>query len=367
MRKHQWIKKICYLMMVTMLTLSGCGDNKETDSNAVSNKEAVSDEKTTEAVDMYSLEYTDIVLDRSKTEGKLAVYFFRGSGYWNTWRGGEHDGDSILVIAPDGTTMLYDASSPNNGAKIVYALQRLGIDKIDYFVNSHPHIDHLGGFAVVAKNMEIGHVYTSAKDMTYKTGNNGRYWRKMFSIIEERGIPHSYLKEGDSFTLGEDVQVKVYNPPSPEEMSNFDTLDENLISLLLKVTYGESSYLMGGDLEEELQFESNLVAKYGSELQADIAKANHHMMPIKANDVSTEGWLNTINAKVWVGQMSSLPDDFEYFRFRQLDSTILHTSLDGSIVVSTTGDGTYDVQMEREHPSAMYGSIDAVNGYMRVE
>ena len=371
MKKRQYIKFVCPLMMALMVALSGCGADKqgniEDTSNAVSEDAAVEEEVAVGEEELYELEYTDLVLDRTKTEGKLAVYFFRGNALWTTWRGGEHDGDSVLVITPDGTTMLYDANTPNHGANIVYALQRLGIKKIDYFVNSHPHIDHMGGFPIIAKHFEIGHVYTSARDITYTTGNNGRYWRKMQSMIDDLGIPHSYLQEGDTFTLGEDVQVKVYNPPSPEEMSNFYSVNENHISLLLKVTYGESSYLMGGDIEDAIQVESKLVEKYGSELQADIAKANHHMMPNSSGTISTDPWLAAIDAKLWVGQMSTLPDDFEYFRFRQLDATILHTSLDGAVVVSTTGDGTYDVQMEKDHPSDMYGSLDAVDGYMRIE
>lgn len=368
MKKATVFRRICYLITVLMLMVTGCGANKETDSEEASNEETVSDEaELSGEEELYELEYTDIVLDRTKTEGKLAVYFFRGNDLWKTWRGGEHDGDSVLVITPDGTTLLYDCNTPNHGANIVHALQRLGIDKIDYFVNSHPHIDHLGGFPVLAKHIEIGHVYTSAEDLTYVTGNNGRYYRKMIAMMEELGIPHSFLQEGDSFMLGEDVKATVYNPPSPEEF-NYNSVNENEISILLKLTYGESSYIMGGDIgnPDNNKTEEKLIAKYGSELHADVAKVNHHMMP-GGDNPSTDGWLQTIDAKLWVGQMSTLPDDFEYFRFRQLDATILHTSLDGAIVVSTTGDGTYDVQMEREHPSEMYGSLDAVNGYMKVE
>lgn len=368
MKKRQFLKSICYFSMVLMLGLTGCGANQENESEPVSGDETTAEAtNTAEDGQGYDLKYTDVVLDREKTEGKLAVYFLRGNDIWTTWRGGEHDGDSVLVITPDGTTMLYDCNTPNHGANIVYALQRLGVDKIDYFVNSHPHIDHLGGFPIIAKHIEIGHVYTSQRDLTYTTGNNGRYYRKMIEMIEELGITHSYLQEGDTFMLGKDVQAKVYNPPSLEDMSNFNTVNENHISILLKLTYGESSYIMGGDIEDTIEVESRLVEKYGSELQADIAKANHHMMPNSAGSISTDAWLETIDAKVWVGQMSTLPDDFEYFRFRELDATILHTALDGAVVVSTTGDGTYDVQMERDHPSEMYGKLDAVDGYMRIE
>lgn len=370
MKKRQYIKISSALLLALMLALSGCGADKQDDientSGVLSEDEAVKDEVAGEE-ELYEVEYTDLVLDRTKTKGKLAVYFFRGNDIWSTWRGGEHDGDSILVITPDGTTMLYDCNTPNHGANIVHALKRLGIKKIDYFVNSHPHIDHLGGFPVLAKNIEIGHVYTSAIDMTYVTGNNGRYWRKMMSMIDELGIPNSFLQEGDTFTLGEDVQVKVYNPPSPEEF-NYKSVNENEISLLLKLTYADSSFIMGGDIGNPKNnlTEEKLIAKYGSELHADVAKVNHHMKPGSDNP-STDGWLETIDAKLWVGQMSALPDDFEYFRFRQLDATILHTSLNGAVVVSTTGDGTYDVQMEKEHPSYAYGKLDAVNGYMKID
>lgn len=371
MKRKRYLKTLCYFMIVFMLTLTACGTDKKTDSKADSKADSsentVSDANdAAEETDTYELEYTNIVLDRKQSEGKLACYFFRGNDTWKTWRGSEHDGDSVLVITPDGTTMLYDCNTPNHGANIVYALQRLGIDKIDYFVNSHPHVDHMGGFAIVAKHIEIGHVYTSAADISSKTNNNGRYYRKMMSIVEERGIPHTILKEGDTFTLGKDVQVKVYNPPSVEEF-DYNSVGENEISLLLKLTYGESSYLLGGDIGNPTKgkTEDRLVAKFGSELHADVAKVNHHMMP--GTGSSSEGWLRAVDAKIWVGQMSALPDDVEYFRFKELDATILHTSLDGTVMVSTNGDGAYDVQVERNHATNMYGKLDTVDGHIRVE
>lgn len=340
------------------------GDASDSETVGVSDSELTSEEA-------FEFKYTDIILDRKLTEGKLAFYFFRGGDSWNSIRGTMGDGDNFLIIAPDGTTMLIDCNLPNLGAQLVYELQRLGINRIDYFLNTHPHIDHLGGFSVLAKNIEIGHVYTSVIDLTWKQNSlNGKYQKKMYQIMEEKGIPHTILKEGDTFTLGSDVQVKVYNPPAEETHENHDySLDENEFSLLLKFTYKNSSFLVGGDMQNrppKAMMEDRVVAKYGSELRADVCKVNHHGSGGEGITVS-EGWLKTVNPKIFVCQKSTISSMEEYMKFWKTGALLLHTALDRTVLIYTDGDGTYDVQVEMDRTSNEYGSIPAENGHIKVK
>jgi competence protein ComEC len=66
------------------------------------------------------------------------------------------------------------------------------------------------------------------------------------------------------------VAVQVLGPPQPY----LENRARNENSIVLKLTYGETSFLFTGDAEDDQ--EAHLVETYGSQLQADILKAGHH-------------------------------------------------------------------------------------------
>lgn len=359
--KKKWYHLISAYVLGVVLLLSGCGTNPTSGSDKEVDSDAASEDVWVES------EYDDIIFDRTLTEGKMAAYYFHASDAWKYEGGTLKAGDSVLYIAPDGTTMLIDCGTPNFGAYIVHALQQLGIEKLDYFVNSHPHNDHIGGFSILSRHIEIGQVYMVPAEFEFQGGGTDRPLNTVLvRKLEEYGIPYDYLIEGDSFKLGNEVNVQIYNPPVDFDYAN---VDYNECSMLMKITYGDSSFLTGGDLGNDLvkmgrASTTELISKYGTELQADVAKMNHH-----GNFIGTTGldeWIETIGAKVHVGVDSAI-DDEEDFLMYGLDALALHTSLDGNICISTTGDGTYDVQVGQERYSSYYGKVDTENGLIHVE
>src|SRR5690625_1448107 len=79
------------------------------------------------------------VLNLEDNEGKLSIRYFYMEGPVKT-------GDAILITTPDGKNMMIDAGSREGGAQVLDILNEMEIDKIDVILNTHPHIDHLGGF-----------------------------------------------------------------------------------------------------------------------------------------------------------------------------------------------------------------------------
>lgn len=366
MKKNIW-KKLSFFITVSLLVLTGCQNKAEQETASEAVESTV--EETKKNINTTLREYSDVMFDASLTEGKLACFFFGSTNAWTTWQSSTHAGDSVLFIAPDGTTMLYDTNTPNNTPYIVYAMKQLGITKIDYFVNSHPHIDHVGGFALVAENFEIGHVYTPAAEDTYAGKKGNWYNTELGTTVEEKGISHSFLVEGDSFKFGDEVEVKVYNPPADfDYAAGIDSYNE--CSLVLKLTYGESTYLVGGDIDNNPDnfgraTETYLVNTYGDELQADVSKMNHHGDPVLSSQ--SDLWLETVQSKIYVGQMSSVPDDITFFRHVKTGAEVFHNGVDGTVLVYTSGDGTYDVQVERNRNNNYYGTLETTDGHMRVE
>lgn len=348
------IRKIGIVALSLLLLLCGC-QSKPSEEVQNNNLEAEKTENTENTGLNY--EYQDVVLDRSVTEGKFACYFFRSDYDYVTWTGSSHAGDSTLLIAPDGTTMLIDCNTSVNAAHIVDYLQRLGINKIDYLVNSHFHSDHNGGIEIILRHMEVGQVYTNGADY-YMEGK--AFPNNFMKSVDEKGIPHSVLQEGDEFMLGE-AKVKVFGPPADYDFTSIDDDAENNSSLVFKITYGESSFLFCGDIF--LAMEDILMEKYGDELKADVAKMNHHGYIYS----ESKEWIEMIDAKIACGMMSSVPSDTVFYRYVLNDAVTMHTALDGTCLIYTDGDGTYDVQVEMERIYDMYGTLETEAGHLRVE
>ncbi len=201
-------------------------------------------------------------------------------------------GDCSLIIFPNGRTMMIDAGAPPCESHMLRFVRKLAIGRLDYFVLSHPHADHIGNAIAIAKYFyeeKGGSVGTYCyMGLEYKTEE-----RALASYLTERGTEmRRELRAGDSFTEG-DVRIDILNPfeddMSPE---NFSDSSVNNLSLVMKFTYGSSTYLTGGDLYAER--EAMLAEKHREALRADVAKTNHH----GAYTSNCDTWLDAVDPKI---------------------------------------------------------------------
>lgn len=326
------------LALLLTLLLSGCAG--ESQSPAAESPEPL------------SLNYVDAVYDAEAGKGKFCVYFINATKDYITDSAVTHAGDSTLLVSPDGKTMLIDMNNIANSSAIVDAMQRLGIESLDYLVLSHPHVDHIGSFAAILRYVEIKEVIKNGHDYSEESS----MYQAMMNEFESRDIPVRVVSQGDSFSFGSEIEVSVMNPPADYAFEE-ETERANSGSLLLRFTYGQSSFLTGGDIyagQEEL-----LVAQYGDELQSDIVKMNHH-----GRDTSnSKNWINTLNCKIAVGEDNAVNSDLVEGRYRLSGAVTLYPALDGAVVVRTEGDGIYQVQLEHEREVDVYGLPTEYEGY----
>ncbi|WP_311171789.1 lamin tail domain-containing protein [Halobellus ordinarius] len=176
---------------------------------------------------------------------------------------------STLVVSPSGETMLVDTGHyQDDGEYVLQYLQAHGIERIDHLVVSHNDADHIGGNAAIIEYYEtsadgIGAVYDpgiAASTQTY-----GEY----LDAVEEHEVTLYETREGDNVAF-EGVDVQVLGPPEPYLES--EARNEN--SIVLKLSYGETSFLLSGDAEDDQ--EAYLVEEYGSQLESTVLKAGHH-------------------------------------------------------------------------------------------
>lgn len=167
-------------------------------------------------------------------------------------------GDSVL-LACNGAAMLLDGGSVSEGQFLVSRLNRLGVQTLNYVVNTHPDEDHCGGLAGVLAKYPAEHVYASVTEHTTKAFSN------VVKYAEQQDKQIEVPEAGDSWGLG-DATVTVIGP-----VAQYD--DTNNGSLVLRVDYGETSFLFTGDMEK--QAEADLLAS-GANVRADVLKVGHH-------------------------------------------------------------------------------------------
>lgn len=229
-------------------------------------------------------------------------------------------GDSILIESPSGKTMLIDGGVKGAGQQIVSYLKELGINKLDIVVATHPDADHIGGLISVLDNMPIEQFYDSGKVHTSQT------FEEMLTRIDEKNIPYHVPKIGDDIEFDKDVNVKVLN-------ANDQATDNNDASIVLKMTYGNVSFLLTGDAGVALEKE---MLQY--DVKATVLKAGHH----GSNTSSSEEFIQAVNPEVTI---LSYGEDNKYGhphaeivdRLQAIGSKIYATADLGTITVSTDG------------------------------
>ena len=176
---------------------------------------------------------------------------------------------STLIVGPDGDTMLVDTGHYNDdGEHVLEYLQAHDITRIDHLVTSHNDADHIGGNADIIEYYEteadgIGAVYDPGIAASTQT------YAEYLDAIEEHDVTLYETREGDTIDFGA-VDVDVLGPPEPYLES--EARNEN--SIVLKLTHGETSFLLSGDAEDDQ--EEYLIDTYGSQLESTILKAGHH-------------------------------------------------------------------------------------------
>src|SRR6059036_3400043 len=79
---------------------------------------------------------------------------------------GPIEGDSILIIAPGGKSVLIDAGDAGKGKVVLEVLERYKVERLDYFIATHPHPDHIGGADEVLSAIKVGTVIDNGVDLS---------------------------------------------------------------------------------------------------------------------------------------------------------------------------------------------------------
>lgn len=362
--KNRLIRILAMSLILALVFLTGCQNtnvDESTSTNIEDNSIDVNDEEEVgnEEIDpSVEYAYSEQIFDRSATEGRFACYYFRSNYIRPKPVGNSATGDAALLIAPDGTTMLIDFNMAPATSHVVSYLRRLGINKLDYVMASHTDMDHCGGYNALLENIEVENLLISDSP-SYKTTNHkaGRF----VAMAVEKGATCTELRGGMEMDFGGVTMQVLWPTPDYEWPANPTTVEVNDASLVVKFVYGESSFLFSGDLNSAQEIE--LTEMYGDKLQADILKMNHH----GSKTSNSQRWLKTVNPKLTCGMAGAVSSSEVLERYMYMEIPFTLSVLDGATVVSTDGDGVYDIQVEKDRQDTYYGVLPTKDGFFQIQ
>jgi len=227
--------------------------------------------------------------------------------------------DSIL-ISNNNHNMLIDAGNNEDGPKLVkYIKEELNITKFDYVVGTHPHEDHIGGLDDIINNFEIENILLPEVTTTTKT------FEDVLDCLANKNLDITIPVIDSTFKLGEADLSVIYTGTDDENLNNS--------SIILKMIFGNYSYLFTGDAEKEV--EDSILRK---NINVDVLKVGHH----GSSTSSSESFLNKVTpsyAIISVAKENSYnhPSKETIDRLKKYTNNIYMTSELGTILLTSNG------------------------------
>lgn len=225
------------------------------------------------------------------------------------------------VIQCGGQSMLIDGGKPEKSSYIYAWLQQHGLSYLDVIVATHVDADHIGGLSGALNYASVGTAYCPETTGTTET------FQSFVKYLAQRGKQIMVPTAGETFALG-GAQVQILGPLHRAEDSNDN-------SIVLKVSFGATSFLFTGDAERA---EEQDLLNAGVNLQSTVLKVGHH-----GSDTSTSyPFLRAVAPQyavisVGAGNSYGHPTEAVLSRLRDAGVTTFRTDMQGEITAVSDG------------------------------
>ena len=228
------------------------------------------------------------------------------------------------LIECGGEYLLIDGGNRDDSQLVVSYLEQQGVKELSAVVCTHAHEDHVGGLPAVLAVYPTKAVYAPTR--TYSSN----IFDKFVYYTDQQGLEITIPAPGDQFSLGE-AAVTVLGPVKSYAETN-DT------SIVLRIDYGETSFLFTGDMETEA--ENDMLDYWEGKLdwKTDVLKVGHHC----SNTSTGYRFLNEVSPEYGVislGKDNSYghPHKEPMSRLKQAGVVILRTDELGTIQAVSDG------------------------------
>lgn len=251
---------------------------------------------------------TTTAIKKAETSGNLNVYFINVG-----------QADAILIMN-NGHNMLVDAGNDEDGKKLVSYFKNLGIESFDYLVGTHPHEDHIGGMDDIIGNFDIKMYLMPDKLSTSKTFEN------VLDALIEKKLIYIVPEQDDILHLG-DAVLEVIHVGTERD-------DANDSSIILKLIYGNNSFLLMGDASSNVEKEI-----LNEDIKSDVLKIGHHGSEYS----SADEFINIVDPKyavIEVGKNNiyNHPKQVTIDKLNKRNIKIYRTDMDGTIIFTSDGE-----------------------------
>lgn len=239
--------------------------------------------------------------------------------------------DCQIILLPTGQSMVIDAGNNDDGAFICNYLDNMGIKKIDYLVGTHPHEDHIGSLDTIINNYSVAQVY-----IPDATADSKSYYDAMDAID---GSDAELFITSAGMVIYSDDTLKIETVAPTQNYGD----DLNNMSIVIRITYKEASFLFTGDIEELSENDITM------DIAADVLSVPHHGSSTSSSDYFLKR-VDPMYAVISCGKnndyghphaetLSKLSDD---------DVTLYRTDKMGTIICRTKGaKGDYKWEMAK--------------------
>lgn len=226
--------------------------------------------------------------------------------------------DSILIRYHN-NNVLIDAGNNEDGEKLVNYFKSLGVENFKYVIGTHAHEDHIGGMDNIINSFNIEHFYMPSTITTTKT------FEDVIDSLTKKNIKFETPKIDYKFNI-EDIEFKILYIGDNKE-------DLNKTSIILKMTYKETSYLFTGDATSETEKEI-----LNKDIKSTVLKVAHHGSQYS----STAKFLNEVKPKyaiIEVGKDNDYghPKKVVLQKLEKIGAEIYRTDQDGTIHLISDG------------------------------
>ncbi|MBI5565985.1 MAG: MBL fold metallo-hydrolase, partial [Chloroflexi bacterium] len=237
-------------------------------------------------------------------------------------------GDSILIRAPNGQVMLIDGGRSISLANnlIIPQIKAWGASQVDVLVVTHPDADHIGGLVGVLESFPV--------KLAALTGDQHatQIYERLLTNIRDKNIAALQVRTGTIIPFDSAVKLEVLGPD--DALVNQDNTNDG--SIVIKLTYGQTSFLFTGDAEFA---ENQSILRNNLDVRATVLKLGHH----GSRTSTDENWLRAVQPQLGIvsagaGNPFGHPHAEVVAALNNLGIQYIRTDEHGTITI--TSDGT---------------------------
>jgi len=240
-------------------------------------------------------------------------------------------GDAILIQTSNGQNIIIDGGPDPQKINLELSKKLPFWDRtIDLMVCTQPQADHVTGLVDVLQRYKVKQVLEPG--VSYDLA----IYQEWLRIIQDKGIEYKIARAGQEINLGDGIKMEVLNPPESLFEGTSHDVDNN--GVVLRLSWGQFSFLFTADIREEAEFE--LIGQRAN-LRSTVLKVAHH----GSRTSTTSQFLAAVDPEVAVISVGAdnpfghpSPEVVERLIDKLGEDNVYRTDEDGTVELITDGE-----------------------------